>query len=376
MSLVGIIGEYNPFHRGHEYLVSSAKKMSSADYLVSVMSGDFTQRGTPAVFDKWKRAEAAVKGGINLVLELPQVFAVSHAGDFARAGVSILNDIGCDYIAFGSECGDENLLSELADLVLEVESNRRDLIDILREEGISYPEAREAAVRTLNPEIDITPLFSSNDILGIEYLKSMKSLNSYMVPLVVKRIGENHAISATKAREELKKNPDVSAHLKRIEDSYFNLLRLMILDKSAEEIEKIPSAGEGLGNKLKKVLRYASSTDELIERVKSKRYTYTRISRLLAQLILGMNRNKLNDFESCLYLRPLAFDEKGAEILRNIHDGDSELPQVDSVTRTECNEDLRYSLDVTIRAGDVYNLLSGQNMYTSGDYVKKPAYIK
>ena len=376
MSLVGIIGEYNPFHRGHEYLVSSAKKMSSADYLVSVMSGDFTQRGTPAVFDKWKRAEAAVKGGINLVLELPQVFAVSHAGDFARAGVSILNDIGCDYIAFGSECGDENLLSELADLVLEVESNRRDLIDILREEGISYPEAREAAVRTLNPEIDITPLFSSNDILGIEYLKSMKSLNSYMVPLVVKRIGENHAISATKAREELKKNPDVSAHLKRIEDSYFNLLRLMILDKSAEEIEKIPSAGEGLGNKLKKELRYASSTDELIERVKSKRYTYTRISRLLAQLILGMNRNKLNDFGACLYLRPLAFDEKGAEILRNIHDGDSELPHVDSVTRTDCNEDLRYSLDVTIRAGDVYNILSGQNMYTSGDYVKKPTYIK
>ena len=376
MSLVGIVGEYNPFHRGHEYLISSAKAMSSADLLVSVMSGDFTQRGTPAVFDKWKRAELAVKGGINLVLELPQVYAVSHAGDFAFAGVKLLNDIGCDYIAFGSESGEEELLSEIADLVMEVEGTRRDIINILMEDGISFPEAREAAVRTLNPDIDLTPLFSSNDILGIEYLKAMKKLGSYMVPLVVKRIGESHFVSATKAREELRKNPAEKMRLDGMDDAYFNMVRTLILEKSAEELEAIPSGGEGLGNKLKQEVRYASSLDDLIGRVKSKRYTYTRIGRLLAQMVLGMERDADRSLDSGLYIRPLAFDEKGAALLREIHDGDCEIPMLESPARVDGSQAIKYSVDVSVRASDVYNILQGTDMYRDSDYVRKPVYIK
>ena len=375
MSLVGIIGEYNPFHRGHEYLISSAKKMSSADLLVSVMSGDFTQRGTPAVFDKWKRAEDAVRGGINLVLELPQVYAVSHAGDFAHAGVKLLNDIGCDYIAFGSESGDEELISKIADLVLEVEGPRRDLIEILMEEGISYPEAREAAVRRLDPDIDLTPLFSSNDILGIEYLKAMKKLDSYMVPLVVKRIGDSHIVSASKVREEMLKNPEDKVRLETLEGAYFAIARSLILEKSVEELESVPSAGEGLGNKLKQEVRYAASLDDLIGRVKSKRYTYTRISRLIAQMVLGMNRNVQLTKGQGLYIRPLAFDEKGASILRNIHDSEPEIPVIESPARLEGSEALKYSMDVTIRARDIYNIIQGTDMYRLSDYVGKPVYL-
>lgn len=376
MSLVGIVGEYNPFHHGHEFLINSARAMSSADYLVSVMSGDFTQRGTPAVFDKWKRAEKAVKGGINLVLELPQAYAVSHAGDFAEAGVRILDTIGCDYIAFGSECGDEKLLGDLADLVIDVEGPRRDLISILMEDGISYPDAREAAVRTLNPLIDVTPLFSSNDILGIEYLKAMKKIDSYMVPLVVKRMGESHLVSATKVREELKKNPDERKRLESMEVAYFNLLRTLILEKSAEELEEVPSAGEGLGNKVKQELRYASSIDELVDRVKSKRYTSTRIRRLLAQMSLGMKRRGDVGVSSGLYIRPLAFDEKGAKLLRAIHDGEAEIPTVESPTRAEGDSELRYSIDVTVRAADIYNIIQGVDMYRNSDFVRKPIYIR
>ena len=375
MSLVGIVGEYNPFHRGHEYLISSAKAMSSADLLVSVMSGDFTQRGTPAVFDKWKRAEAAVKGGINLVLELPQVYAVSHAGDFASAGVKILNDIGCDYIAFGSESGDEELLSEISGLVTEVEGPKRDIIDILMEDGVSFPEAREAAVRTLNPEIDLTPLFSSNDILGIEYLKAMKKMDSYMVPLVVRRMGDSHFVSATKAREELRKNPEEKVRLDKIEDAYFNLVRTLILEKTVEQLEEIPSAGEGLGNKLKQEVRYSKSLDDLIGRVKSKRYTYTRISRLLAQMVLGITRGRGPIGAGGLYIRPLAFDEKGAMLLRNIHDGDCEIPMLESPARIEEDPDLEYSVGVTVRASDVYNIIQGTDMYRNSDYVRKPVYL-
>ncbi|MBO4235403.1 MAG: nucleotidyltransferase family protein [Firmicutes bacterium] len=376
MSLVGIIGEYNPFHRGHEYLISSAKAMSSADLLVSVMSGDFTQRGTPAVFDKWKRAEAAVKGGINLVLELPQIYAVSHAGDFAMAGVTMLDEMGCDYIAFGSECGDEELMSEITSLVIEAEGPRRDIIEFLMQEGISYPEAREAAVRTLNPEIDLTPLFSSNDILGIEYLKAMRKLDSYMVPLVVKRMGDNHLVSATAAREEIKKDPNEKKRIERMDEAYFDIVRTLILEKSAEEIENVPSAGEGLANKLKQELRYASSLDDLIGRVKSKRYTYTRISRLLAQMVLGMDRSALADSREGLYFRALAFDEMGAELLRCIHDGESEIPIMESPARIEGSENFMYSVDVTVRASDIYNIIQGTDMYGGSDYVRKPIYMR
>ena len=376
MSLIGIVGEYNPFHRGHEYLIKSAKTMSSADYLVSVMSGDFTQRGLPAVFDKWKRAEMAVKGGIDLVLELPQVYAVSHAGDFASAGVRILDDIGCDYIAFGSESCDESLLTELANLVIAVEGDRRDLIEMLMEDGISYPEAREAAVRTLNPDIDITPLFSSNDILGIEYLKLIKKIGSYMVPFVVKRMGESHHVSATMVREQLKKNPDEKMRLEDMEKAYFDLVRMMIMDKNPEDIERMPAAGEGLGYKLKEELRYASSLDELITRVKSKRYTYTRISRLIAQLVLGIDRSKLANESDGLYIRALAFNEKGAELLRKIHDGDCEIPCIEGPSRTKNSEPYKYSVDVTVRASDVYNIIQGNDMYKGSDFVQKPIYVR
>ena len=376
MSLVGIVGEYNPFHRGHEYLINSARAMTSADLLVSVMSGDFTQRGTPAVFDKWKRAELAVRGGINLVLELPQIYAVSHAGDFALAGVRLLDCIGCDYIAFGSECGDEKLLGELAELVSYIEGPRRDIIKLLMEDGISFPEAREAAVRTINPQIDITPMFSSNDILGIEYLKAIRKIDSYIVPLVVKRMGDNHLVSASRIREELKKNPETKKRLEDMEGSYFNLLRTLILEKSVEELEDIPSAGEGLGNKLKNEVRYASSIDDLIGRVKSKRYTYTRISRLLAQMAIGMTRSAISGDSDGLYIRALAFDEKGAEILRRLHDEDIEIPIIDGVTRINDNRGLRHSMDVTIRAGDVYNIIQGADMYKESDFVKKPVRIE
>ena len=376
MSLVGIVGEYNPFHRGHEYLINSAKTMSSADYLVSVMSGNFTQRGIPAVFDKWKRAEIAVRGGINLVLELPQIYAVSHAGDFAQAGVRILDEIGCDYIAFGSECGDEKLLSELADLVAEVEGPRRDLINIIMEDGISFPEAREAAVRTINPSTDITPLFSPNDILGIEYLKAMKRIGSYMVPLVVKRMGEGHHVSATKAREDIKKDPIEQNRLEDMERAYFNIARTLILEKDVSELEEAPSGGEGLGNKLKKEVRYASSLDDLIGRVKSKRYTYTRISRLIAQIVLGMSRESIGEHLGGLYIRPLAFDEKGAELLRLIHDGETGIPIVEGPTRVYDDADLKNSIDTTVRSADIYNIIQGSDMYRASDFVKKATYVR
>ena len=269
-------------------------------------------------------------------MELPQVFAVSHAGDFAFAGVSILSSIGCDYLAFGSECGDEGALSDIADLVMEVEGPRRDMIDILMEEGVSYPEAREAAVRRLNPAIDLAPLFSSNDILGIEYLKAMKKLGSYMVPLVVKRMGASHIVSATRAREELRKISEERIRLDHMDGSYFDIARALILEKTAEDIDEVPAGGEGLGNKLK-------------------------------------------SFESIyegLYIRPLAFDEKGAELLRKIHDGDMELPIAESPTKTGDFPGLKRSMDITVRASDIYNIISQNDAYKDSDYVRKPIYVR
>lgn len=380
MSVIGIIGEYNPFHEGHGFLIKSAKALSSADFTVSVMSGDFTQRGTPAVFNKWKRARLAVEEGVNLILEMPQAFACAGAGDFAKAGVRILAGIKvCDYIAFGSECGNELLLRDLAEAAAVSEGEKgKELMSYYLAEGMSYPAARMETIRALYPKLDEGPLASPNDILGIEYLKEIKARNYNLKPLIVERSGEGHNERASSIREELRKDSLEKERLERMEEKYFDLIREMILILSPEDLNNLASSSEGLQFKLKQEFRYAKNLDDLIKRVKSKGYTYTRINRLLTQGLLGIKKKYLlSDVgDEGLYIRPLAFDEKGAELLRMIHDGDCELPFVESPAKIEKGSILEEIMAVTVRASDIYSILQGDDLYENSDFVKKPIFIK
>ena len=211
---VGIIAEYNPFHKGHKYHLDEALERSGAEVCIAVISGNFTQRGEIALLNKWTRAEMAVKNGINLVVEMPAVFACSNAGYFAKAGVEILESMNADYICFGSESGN---IEELSRIAREINAERQNLEDEIKvgvKEGLSYPRARSRAVRRILGENTAALIESPNNILAIEYLKYIKSSR----PLAVKRVGAGYhdtsgqggIASATAVRKLLKEGGDIS----------------------------------------------------------------------------------------------------------------------------------------------------------------------
>ncbi|MBQ1489617.1 MAG: nucleotidyltransferase family protein [Eubacterium sp.] len=367
MKSVGIIGEYNPFHQGHAYLISETRRMTDAEVVVSVMSGDFTQRGEPAVRDKWERAESAVKNGINLVIELPTVFACNSAEFFAGGAVRILEEMGgIDCLAFGSECGDIEQLTGAAAFLAEHDAEIQKAAADLLKHGYSYPRAREAAVLQLAPWFDVSLIREPNNILALEYLGSLQTMR----PVTVKRRGEQYHASATSLREELyREDPHF---FDQMEQRYFSHVSARILQSDREELERIFSSGEGLGNKLKKEIRYADSVTDLIERVKSKAYTRTRIARLLTQVLLGID-------EACVrnarpYVRLLAMDAAGGRFIREIKKaGCCRLPIITNINREkDACEEVRETLAIDILASDMYNLISGQSLYEYSDYVKSP----
>lgn len=311
MKSLGIIAEFNPFHKGHEYLIKLAMEETGADICVCCISGDFVQRGLPAAFNKWERAEAAVRNGVNLVVEMPAVFAVNSAEYFAGGGVEVLEGFGCiDYIAFGSESGNLERLMQAADFLKKQEEKIKRAVQTLMKEGYSYPRAREAVVLSMEKSFDEALISDPNNILALEYLKHIKTLT----PHTVKRVGQGYHSSATEIRRELMAgNPD---KFRTMEQAYWHLAASKILQTSAERLEQIFGAGDGLGNKLKKEIRYASSAAELAMRVKSKAYTYTRIERLITQVLLDIDAEAVEHARS--YIRVLAFDHKGAKFLKEV----------------------------------------------------------
>ena len=272
MKTIGIIAEFNPFHQGHRYLIDEAVKETGAECVVSVMSGSFTQRGMPAVYDKWRRAESALENGVNLVLELPAVYSCNSAEYFARGGVEVLEGLGAvDKLVFGSEEGDLDKMIHCAELLKNEEESITESIREKIKEGYSYPKARETALEELGLCSNLKFIREPNNILGIEYLKWLEK----MEPFTIKRQGKGHHRSASELRAEIRrKEPEV---LEIPEKNYFNLVRAKILQSEDEELEKVFSAGAGLGLKMKKEIRYATDIDDFIRSTKSSIKIYTRV---------------------------------------------------------------------------------------------------
>ncbi|MGI6178284.1 MAG: nucleotidyltransferase family protein [Eubacterium sp.] len=370
---IGVVAEFDPFHEGHVYLAETAKKITGASNAIAVMSGPFTQRGTPAVFDKWKRAEDAVRSGAySLVIELPAFYAVSSAGTFAAGGVKTLKALGCvDTIAFGSESGDSETLRRLARCYDSLEEGGGELIRKYTAGGVSYPAARQKALEELLQAdgCDVAEAAKEpNNILAAEYIRAAGDM-----PFVtVKRSGAGHAETSTALRKKLAETD--GGRLEEMSETLFNLVRAVILSHSADEIERIASAGEGISNRLKSEVRHAGGMDDLISRVKSKRYTYSRISRLLIQLLLGIEKKEAG----AVYIRPLAFDERGAALLRRVRrDELNTAPVIDSVAETLRNGgDVARTLAKDVLAEDIYSIITGMDLYRDSDFVRSPVYVK
>lgn len=351
MKTVGIIAEYNPFHNGHAYHIQKAKELTGANYCVVVMSGDFVQRGAPALTDKYLRAECALINGADLVLELPVCYALSSAETFAKGAVSLLDRLGIvNTLCFGSECGDVDLLMSFAKELLHETPVFKKTLDRELRIGHTYPQARNTALEASAPHLTAYTniLTSPNNILGIEYCKALLSGDSEITPCTVKRIGssyhdnslENTFCSAMAIRESLrhtgasdglaKQIP--AASLKLMEAAYLKsypvfpddlslLLHYSLLSKESAGFTDYPDIDKELSDRILKFLPKYRDFRSFCDQLKSKNRTYARISRSLLHILLNIRQEEL---ACCIkegpvfYARMLGFREEASPLLSEI----------------------------------------------------------
>ena len=398
MNITGIITEYNPFHNGHLYHLTEAKKATNSDGVICIMSGNFVQRGGPAIVDKWKRTEMALENGVDLVIELPTFYAVSSAEIFARGAVSILNSLGIvNNIYFGSECGNIESLFKIAKILT---TNNNSFNNILKEnlkEGISFAKARERSLIDFSEDDSIKDVISSsNNILGIEYIKAIILEKSNIKPYTLKREGSQYNdtsldsvfSSATSIRKVLLNNLDYLDTLKNVMPSpSINILKNLVdsgynfsfdedlykylrykISTGCVNFNNLYEISEGLDNKILKEIIDSTSYDDLILKVKSKRYTYTKISRLLTQIFIGFDNFNLdkNTITQYNYGRILGFNSRGREILSSIKNTSS-IPLITKVPKHPNNP----LLELDILSTKAYSILN-PNLNPKSDYLKGP----
>lgn len=358
MKTAGIIVEYNPLHNGHLFHINKTKELTNCDLVIAVMSGNFNQRGIPSIIDKWTKTKLALQNGVDIVFELPSVYALSSAEFFSFGAVSLLNSLGIvDSICFGSEAGDVTLLETIAKVLSNEPDDYRALLRKELKKGLLFPKARSLALieyLSLKTNYDKSylsdQLNSSNNILGIEYIKSLKRLNSSIKPYTIKRLGgsynsedfNNVFSSATSIRRALNNNENI-INLKNhvpenvlqellqlekenytfaFEDMMYPYIKYKALTSRQNFLENIPDASEGLHNKILSSIETSSSHKECLAQAKSKRYTYTRLSRLLCQFYLNFHDYDIFNMrkEPCPYARILGFNSIGAQALKSIKD--------------------------------------------------------
>ena len=376
MKTVGIICEYNPFHRGHRKQIDLIREEFGQDRTVCcLMSGNFVQRGAPAIVDKSVRAKAAVLAGADLVLELPITYALSSAEGFAAGGVRILSNF-CDALCFGSETADKEALLSTAQILLSPEFS-----PLLRQElekGLSFPAARQAALERLRPG-SLSPVLP-NDILAVEYCKAMLSQGAPMEPFPIRREGSYHAPlpdrenpSASSLRSLMLQSGAWLQYLPQAVRDCFRDAPLHTLEAgerailyrlrtmSDSEFEALPYGSEGLWRKLMKACRQESTLDAIVTSVKSKRYTRTRIDRMVLCAFLGISREILE--APAPYTRALAFNEKGRAILKSAKE------KTVILNPGERTEHPYWELEK--RSGDLYGLFCSQGPQLPGAEEKR-----
>lgn len=356
MRTVGIISEYNPFHDGHAYHIRKAKELSGADYAVVIMNGDFVQRGEPAVFDKYTRTRQALKGGADLVLELPLRFGISSAGDFALGGVLALDSLGfVTDICFGSECGDICLLDEIASVLAnETDGFRAALAEALKQ-GLSYPAARARALHEIAPDVSLTDeevLNRPNNILGIEYCLAVRKTASALRPITVKRNGQDYhdAIkaeqktypSATSLRQEISEGETPHLCL----DDFSDMIRYSLVTE--ENLTGYKDISPDIADRIKKFLPAYRTVGEFTEQCRTRAFTAGRIRRCLLQCLFH-----LRDTAPVMpYLRLLGAKKEAGSLLR--HTGSCQILSRLSVDSEKLDESARHLLEQDILASDLY----------------------
>ncbi|MFI3210583.1 MAG: nucleotidyltransferase [Peptostreptococcaceae bacterium] len=430
MKTVGLIVEYNPFHNGHKYHLDKSLEITNATHSIAVMSGNFLQRGEPALFDKFTRANVAVKNGVDLVVELPILFSTQSAELFSFGAINLLNSLNIvDDVCFGSEEGNIEILKEISKILnfepLEFKENLKKYID----EGNLFASARSNALFdyiknnflnnnglknvfvNYNKEKLFNILNSSNNILGIEYIKALLKLNSSINPKTITRISNSYnsetidstICSATAIRKNLKENNNLdflefvtpkftNEMIKEKIDNNFNPLfdsdyyeiLSSIIYRDFDNLNKIFEVNEGIENKIYSNVFKHNDFNSYLLSIKSKRYTLTKIKRILNNILLGITKEdikKIKNINSIPYVRVLAFNDRGREIIKKI----KENSQINIITKFSNTEYLTDDISKTllkydVLATNIYNNLYYKNnrhlLKGAMDYYISPKYIK
>ena len=407
--VVGIIAEYNPFHNGHSYHIQNTKAQTGADFVVAVMTGNFTQRGNTSVINKWEKTKMALNGDADLVIELPTIYSVSSAENFANGAVKILNELGIvDTISFGMEADDVSTLNNIANVLVNEPPEYKAILEHELSKGNSFPKARENALMMYLNDIKryANVVKGSNNILAIEYLKALKKQKSSLVPFGVKRekvyynstkIIDEYA-SATGIRnlllhnqlEEVRKvvpSKSYSILLNNLRQGTYVLDIIAYNDEiiyklrsmTVKQIANLPDVSEGLEYLIKEVSNKTNNLIELINGIKSKRYTQTRIQRILLYALLGITKKDMEMSKKITpYIRVLGCSEKGKILLSQIN---SKAKVITSLKKYEVsNKNKRFCigkqkalnrmLEIDKMATDIYTIGYKKDSKAGLDYTK------
>lgn len=394
---IGIIAEYNPFHNGHLYQIQKAKELTGADTVIAVMSGNFTQRGDTSLINKFEKAKIALQNEVDMVIELPTIYSISSAENFALGGIKILNEIGnIDYLVFGIE--EENLekLQAIADvLVNEDDEFKRNIKEEL-DKGNSYPKAREIVLKKVLSSENVENIMQKpNNILAIEYLKALKTTNSKIKPFAIKRkntmhndenINENYA-SGTYIRKlfiennfnEIKKVVPKYTYERLLElknqgtyvssiNDFSDIVIYKIRTMTKEEISQIADVNEGLENSIKLASTTCKTIDEIIDKVSTKRYTKTRISRILTYILLDITKSEMEQSKNAnQYIRVLGINKKCEGILKTINNN----KLITSLKKFEENNRENQLLNIDKKATEIYTIKYPKSVQANLDYTSK-----
>ena len=366
METIGIIAEYNPFHNGHLYHLKMVKDKYPDATIVLVMNGNFTERGDVSIINKWKKTKIALDLGIDLIVELPYPFATQSADHFAYGAVTLLEKLNVDKLVFGSESNNIEDLELIAKTQIENDEFEK-LVKIYSKMGKNYPTALSCALEDLTGKKIETP----NDLLGISYIKAILENNYKIKPETIKRTNDYHNTeldneisSATSIREALKNNQNIDNQVPietknelnnlHFIDDYFNILKYKIITE--KDLSIYQTVDEGIDNLLKKEISNCNSYDELIKKIKSKRYTYNKISRMLIHILCNFTKEKREKFNDIKYIRILGLNKNGRDYLNTIKK-ETNIPIISKITR-EKDEMLEFEIETT----KIYDIIHNENL--------------
>ena len=394
---LAIIAEYNPFHNGHLYQIKKAKEITGAENVIVIMSGNFTQRGDTSLINKFEKTKIALQNEVNMVIELPVIYSISSAENFALGAIKIINQLKVDYLVFGIEEENIEKLEEISEILVNENQNFKIKLKENLKKGKSYPKSREEAIlKVLSGENVKKIINKPNNILAIEYLKILKKIKSNIKPIGIKRnivehnsqkskknfasgtyirklfnenkFDEIKKLVPKKSYKILKEQYNQKTYVSSLEE-FSDIIIYKIRTMTLKQLKNIPEILEGLENKLKKIAGESKTTTEIIEKLSNKRYTKTRISRILTYILLEITKEQMQKSKEIIpYIRVLGTNK--VDLLKEI-ELKKIITSLKKYEKINKDENLKELLEIDKKATNIYTIKYKKTSKSNLDYTEK-----